>query len=65
MTVSFLVLAQVMISWVVGSSPRLGNIVSRESASGFSLSFRPSPLLAHTLTLLLSLSQINKSLKNK
>ena len=57
-------LAQVMISWFVGSSPTSGSGLTAQSLEPVSESVSPSlfPSSAHTLSLSLSLSL---SLKNK
>ena len=64
-SIECLTLAQVMILWLLGSSHKLGSVLTAQSlepASDFvSASLCPSP--AHTVSL--SLSNINKTLKKK
>ena len=60
LSIRLLVLAQVMISWFLSSSPRLGSALSSQSLLGDSFSpslSAPPPL---SLSLSLSLSLINK-----
>ena len=59
--------AQVMISWSVSSSPALGSVLTAQSLEPASDSVSPSlsdpPPLMLCLSLSLSLSKINKTLK--
>ena len=58
-------LAQVMISWFVGSSPTLGSVLTAQSLEPASNSVSPSLSAAPLLMLCLSISKINKHKKNR
>ena len=67
LNIRLLVLAQVMISVFVGSSPVSGSVLTVRNLLGIlspSLCLCPSPALSVSLSLSLSLSQINKLKKN-
>ena len=53
-------LAQVMISWFVGSGPVSGSVLAAQSLEPVSESVSPSLSLSPPLMLCLSLSKINK-----
>ena len=55
--------AQVMISWVVSSSPTSGSVLTARSLEPASDSVSPSLSVPPPLALCLSLSKINKDLK--
>ena len=56
--------AQVMISWFVGLSPTSGSVLTAQSLEPASDSVSPSLCLSPVHALSLSLSKINKHLKN-
>ena len=63
--VECLTLAQVMISWFVGSSPASGSVLTARNLEPASDSVSPSLSAPPLLTRCLSLSKINKDLKKK